>query len=109
MQRQQLNYQQANSKYIDQLKEQEFRKAFINTQLVTIEEKLGSLVAVTAPFNGTIRKIIYESQNNNFIVAVATLDTTNKSPNTNANESASLPQLISGLPGTAIRISYGKL
>ena len=70
LQRQELSYQEANSKYIENLRQQEFRKASINTQIATVEEKLGSLVAVTSPFDGKIRKINYESQNNNYILVI---------------------------------------
>ncbi len=104
LQRQQNNYEFANSRYVEQVKEQEFRKASINTQLATIDEKLDTLVAVTSPFDGTIRKINYESQNNNFIVAVATLDVASES----SNDSASLSQSISRLPTTIAGISHGK-
>ncbi|MGB3511462.1 MAG: hypothetical protein WBA93_19940, partial [Microcoleaceae cyanobacterium] len=104
LQRQQNNYELANSRYIEQLKEQEFRKASINTQLATIDEKLTTLIAVVAPFTGTIRKISYESQNNNFIMAVATLDTTSQS----TNKPASLPQSFSRMPAAFVGISNGK-
>lgn len=104
LQRQQNNYELANSRYVEQVKQQEFRKASLNTQLATIDEKLNTLVAVTSPFDGTIRKINYESQNNNFIVAVATLDVTSES----SNQSTSMPQFNPRLPTTIAGISNGK-
>jgi biotin carboxyl carrier protein len=74
LQRQQISYQQSHSRYVEQVKDQEFRKASINTQIAAIDGKLEELVAVTAPFPGTIRRIDYEAQNNNFIVAAVVLD-----------------------------------
>ena len=99
MQRQELSYQEDNSKYVENLRQQEFRKASINTQIATVEEKLGSLVAVTSPFDGKIRKINYESQNNNYILATATLDTT---------EATTMSEFIPRMPEIVAQISYGK-
>ena len=104
LQRQQLSYQQANSKYIEYLRQQEFRKASINTQIATVEEKLGSLVAVTSPFDGKIRKINYESQNNNYILATAILDTTSKG----REQAATMSEFIPRMPEIVAGISYGK-
>ena len=79
LQRQQMSYQQSHSRYVEQTKDQEFRKASINTQIAAIDGKLEELVAVTAPFPGTIRRIDYEAQNNNFIVAAVVLDVADES------------------------------
>ena len=104
LQRQELSYQEANSKYIENLRQQEFRKASINTQIATVEEKLGSLVAVTSPFDGKIRKINYESQNNNYILATATLDTTSRG----TEEATTMSEFIPRMPEIVAQISYGK-
>ena len=105
LQRQELSYQEANSKYVEHLRQQEFRKASINTQIATVEEKLGSLVAVTSPFDGKIRKINYESQNNNYILATATLDTTS----TGTEQATTISEFISRMSEIVAGISYGKL
>ena len=104
LQRQELSYQEANSKYIENLRQQEFRKASINTQIATVEEKLGSLVAVTSPFDGKIRKINYESQNNNYILATATLDTTSRG----TAEATTMSEFVPRMPEIVAQISYGK-
>ena len=56
-------------------------------------------VAVTSPFDGKIRKINYESQNNNYILATATLDTT---------EATTMSEFIPRMPEIVAQISYGK-
>ena len=70
-----------------------------NIKIATVEEKLGSLVAVTSPFDGKIRKINYESQNNNYILGTAFLDTT---------EATTMSEFVPRMPEIVARISYGK-
>ena len=105
IQRQRSQHEMAMLRYTEQVKEQQFRKASINTQLAAIEEKIISLTAVVSPFNGKIRKITYESQNNNFILAVATLDVASESP----DGPTTLRKPFFGLSETTIGASNGKL
>jgi chromosome segregation ATPase len=56
------------------LAEREYSKAQIETQIQTLDYQIHQLSTVTAPYEGTIKKIKWTGQSNNTLTALVTLD-----------------------------------
>jgi biotin carboxyl carrier protein len=74
LQQQNQARQRTESERARLLAEREYSKAQIETQIQALDSQIDQLSTVTAPYEGTIKKIKWTGQSNNTLTALVTLD-----------------------------------